>query len=150
VTANDRQSSQLDRRRDRASAAARAAEKAQAGITELDRRLQTNATMANQQTQARRNAVAEADRLKRSLKVVTRERDRLTKARKKAAARAEKSKAKSAAAEAKYSKTVLAEMIRREKEKDRAGQSGRSSRKSPVGTKNSEPVNAVEKSRIRS
>jgi hypothetical protein len=110
----------LNRRRDQASAAATAAEKAQAGVTELDNRLKTNATLTTQQSQALRNAVAEANRLKRALKAAAKEKDQLTKARKKAVDKAAKSKAKAAEAEAKYDKTVLAELVRREKEKDRA------------------------------
>jgi hypothetical protein len=118
-TTSDRPSP-LDRRRDQASAATAAAEKAQAGVTELDNRLQTNASLTQQHAQALRNAVAEANRLKRALKTAGKERDRLTRARKKAVTRAKASAAKSAAAEAKYSKTVLADLVRREKEKDRA------------------------------
>jgi hypothetical protein len=110
----------LDRRRDQAVAAAGAAEKAQAGVTELDHRLETNANLTRQQSQALRNAVAEANRLKRALKAGTKERDRLTKARKKAVTRAGRAKAKAGSADAKYSRTVLAELVRREKERDRA------------------------------
>jgi chromosome segregation ATPase len=111
--------STLDSRRDKASAAATAAEQAQAGVNELDHRLETNATLRTQQAQALRNAQAEAARLKRSLKAVAKEQDRLTAARKKAAARVDKAKAKQKAAEAKYDKVVLADLVRREKERDR-------------------------------
>ena len=45
VTSSDRQPSQLDRRREQAASAATAAEKAQAGVTELDNRLRTNASL---------------------------------------------------------------------------------------------------------
>src|SRR4051812_39938517 len=120
ATATDRRSTQLDRRRDQATAATEAAEKARARVTELDNRLQTNANMTRQQTQAWRNAMAEANRLKRALKTGAKEKERLTKARRKAKARTEKVRAKAEAAEARYEKTVLAEMVRREKERDRA------------------------------
>jgi hypothetical protein len=122
-TTTDRPSSPLDGRRDQAAAAAVAAEKAQAGVAELDHRLATNANLTRQQSQALRNAVAEANRLKRALKAGTKERDRLTKARKKAVTRADKAKAKAESADAKYSKTVLAELVRREKERDRVAAS---------------------------
>jgi chromosome segregation ATPase len=122
-TTTDRSSSPLDRRRDQAAAAAGAAEQAQAGVTELDHRLATNANLTRQQSQALRNAVAEANRLKRTLKAGKKERDRLTKARKKAATRAGKAKAKAESADEKYSRTVLAELVRREKERDRASAS---------------------------
>jgi chromosome segregation ATPase len=128
----------LNRRRDQASAAATAAEKAQAGVTELDNRLKTNATLTTQQNQALRNAVAEVNRLKRSLKAAAKEREQLTKARKKAVDKAAKSKAKAAEAEAKYDKVVLADLVRREKEKDRAASpsasNGKASRPAPEQT----------------
>ena len=119
-TTADRHSAQLDRRRDQASAAATAAKKAQKGVTELDSLLKKNASTTRQQTQALRNAVAEVDRLKRALKTATKERGRLTKARSKAAARADKALATSRAAESKYDRSVLADLVRREKAKDRA------------------------------
>jgi hypothetical protein len=120
-TTSDQQSTPLDRRRDRAADAARSAEQAQAGVTELDHRLQTNASMTTQQKQALRNAEAEVARLKRALKTGAKERDRLTRAHKKAADRAGRAQAKSKAAEAKYDKSLLADLVRREKAKDLAG-----------------------------
>jgi chromosome segregation ATPase len=119
-TTTDRPSSPLDRRRDQASTTAHAAEKAQAGVTELNNRLQTNTNLTTQQSQALRNAEAEANRLKRSLKAGVKERDRLTKAHKRAVAQADKAKAKAKAADEKYSKAVLADLVRREKQKDAA------------------------------
>jgi len=119
TTTTDRRSP-LERRRAAASAAAGAAEKARARVAELDRRLQTNATMTTEQSQALRNATAEVARLKRALKGVARERDGLAKDRRKAAGRADKAGAKAKRADDKYSKSMLAEMIRREKDKDLA------------------------------
>ena len=119
-TTSDRYSAQLKRRRDQASAAATAAKEAQEGVAELDSLLRTNASTTSQQTLALRNAVAEVGRLKRALKTATKERDRLTKARKKAAARADKARATSKAAESKYDRSVLADLVRREKANDRA------------------------------
>jgi chromosome segregation ATPase len=118
----------LDSRRDKAATAAGAAEKAQAGVTELDNRLQTNASLTTQQTQALRAAQAEANRLKRSLKLTAKERTRLTAARKKATAKVAQARKKQQAAEAKYDKVVLADMVRREKERDRAQKSTGSTR----------------------
>jgi hypothetical protein len=109
----------LDSRREKSAAAHAAAEKARAGVTELEQRLQNNSSLTKQQTQALRNAVAEANRLKRALKNAAKERTRLTKERKRAQSRAEKSEAKAKAAEARYDKSVLAEMVKREKERDR-------------------------------
>ena len=116
----DRPSVQLDRRRGRAAAATAAVDQAKAKVTELDDRLSTNADTVKSQKQAMRNAVAEADRLKRLVKAGAKERDRLAKARKKAAARVDKAQAKAKTAEARYDKSVLAEMVRREKDRDRA------------------------------
>ena len=112
--------SPLDNRRAKSTAANAAAEKARAGVTELEHRLQTNANQIEQQTQALRHAEAEAKRLKRALKVADAERARLTKQRAKAAARAEKAQARAQAAEAKYDQVVLAELVKREKARDRA------------------------------
>ena len=75
---------QLDRRRAQSAAAGAAAEKARLAVTELDNRLRTNTELAQQQSQALRNAEAEVKRLKRSLKTQERDRVRLTKAHKKA------------------------------------------------------------------
>jgi hypothetical protein len=111
---------QLDRRREQSAGAEAAAEKARATVEELDRRLHTNDEMTRQQTQALRNAEAEAKRLKRSLKTQARDHARLVKARQKAAAKAAKTRSRAAALDEKYSKSVLADLIRREKEKDRA------------------------------
>jgi seryl-tRNA synthetase len=76
-------------------------------------------------------AVEEADRLKRSLKAASKRRTELTKERRKAAAKAEQARAKAAAAEAKYDKEVLAELVRREKEKDRAAPPGKELQPAP-------------------
>jgi len=120
VTSSEQQSSQLDRRREQATSAASAADKAQSGVTELDNRLQTNTSMTRQQKQALRNAEAEVTRIKWSLKAAAKERDQLTRARKKAVAKVDKARIKAEAADAKYEKSVLADMVRREKIKDRA------------------------------
>jgi hypothetical protein len=119
-TTSDRYSAQLDRSRERAAAAAKAAEKAQAGVTDLDNRLQTNASLTKQQTQAMRNAVAEVNRLKRAIKVGAKERGRLIKARRRAVAKVGRAQAKQKSAESKYDRSVLADMVRREKARDRA------------------------------
>ncbi|MGX6606649.1 hypothetical protein ACWKSP_31675 [Micromonosporaceae bacterium Da 78-11] len=111
---------QLDRRRQQSATAETAAEKARKALTELDQRLHTNVELTRQQTQALRNAEAEARRLKRSLKTQSRDQARLTKARQKAAAKVDKTRSRAAALDEKYSKSLLADLIRREKEKDRA------------------------------
>jgi chromosome segregation ATPase len=120
VTATDRRSSQLDRRRDQASAAADAAQQARAAADQLKARLETNATLERQHSKALGNASAEVTRLKRALKAVGEERKRLSKEHDKAGAKAKKAAAKSEDAEARYEKTVLADLVRREKQRDRS------------------------------
>src|SRR4051794_1965287 len=89
----------LDTRRDKSAAARTAADQAKAAVTELDHRLETNAGLTREQSQALRNAQAEVARLERSLKNAAKERKRLTKQRAKAVAKAAKAKTKAAAAE---------------------------------------------------
>ncbi|HET6482054.1 MAG TPA: hypothetical protein VFG35_18760 [Actinoplanes sp.] len=113
-------SKQLDRRREQSAAAKNAAERTRTTVTELDNRLRTNAELTQQQTQALRNAEAEIKRLRRSLKTQARDKERLDKAHRKAVSQAAKAQAKSSAIEAKYGKILLAEMVDREKERDRA------------------------------
>jgi hypothetical protein len=113
-------SNQLDRRREQTAAAHTAVERTRTTVTELDNRLRTNADLTTQQKQALRNAEAEARRLKRALKTQARDKDRLEKAHRKAVARAGKAESKAAALEKKYGKSLLDDLIRREKERDRA------------------------------
>ena len=116
---------QLDRRRDRSEVAASRAGEARAKVTELENRLQTNAELTQQHTQALRNAEAEVKRLKRVLKTQQRDRDGLLKAKTKAAAKVKAAERRAATAEGKYDKSVLADMVHREKERDRAAAKGR-------------------------
>ena len=109
----------LDRRRGKADAAGAAAAKAATAVTDIDRQLETIANLTEQQRQARYRVVEEAERLKRSLKAAGKRRAELVKDRKKAVAKAERARARAAAAESKYDKEVLADLVRREKEKDR-------------------------------
>jgi chromosome segregation ATPase len=110
----------LDRRRAKAGSANAAAAKAQDAVTDIDRQLETVANLVTEQEQALRRAVQEADRLKRSLKAASKRRTELDKERRKAVAKADRAREQAAAAEAKYDKEVLADLVRREKEKDRA------------------------------
>jgi hypothetical protein len=111
---------QLDRRREQNMAAKYAAEKAHTAVTDLANRLQTNADLTQQQTLALRNAEAEAKRLKRALKTQARDRNRLEKAHQKALSKAAKASRRAEDMDDKYSKSVLADMVRREKERDQA------------------------------
>lgn len=113
----------LDRRRDKAGTAAAAATQAQAAVTDIDHQLETLASLTEQQQQALHRTVEETARLKRSLKAAAKRRAELAKERRQAVAKADRARSKAAAAEAKYDKEVLADLVRREKEKDRAGSS---------------------------
>ncbi|MFI7539922.1 hypothetical protein [Actinoplanes sp. NPDC049599] len=115
----------LDRRRDKAGSAGAAAVAARTAVTDIDHQLKTVANLAEQQQLALHRAVEETARLKRSLKAAGKRRSELVMERKKAAARADRARAKAAAAEAKYDKELLADLVRREKEKDRASRTGR-------------------------
>ncbi|WP_250002401.1 hypothetical protein [Actinoplanes sp. M2I2] len=113
-------SKQLDRRREQSAAANAAAERSRTTVTELENRLRTNADLTRRQTEALRNAEAEAKRLKRSLKTQARDKDRLEKAHRKAVARAGKAQSRAATLDDKYGKSLLSDLINREKERDRA------------------------------
>ncbi|GAA3955321.1 hypothetical protein [Actinoplanes auranticolor] len=110
----------LDRRRDKAGTASAAATAAEAAVTDIDRQLETLTSLAEQQQQALRRATEEAKRLKRSLKAAEQRRAELAKDRRRAVAKAGRARAKADLAEARYDKEVLAELVRREKEKDRS------------------------------
>ena len=109
--------STLDSRRDKVTAATTAAEQAEEGVAQLDHRLQANATLAKQQKQVLRNAKAEIARLKLALTGIEQEKAQLTTARKKAVARAKRARNKREKAEAKYDRLLLADIVRREKER---------------------------------
>ena len=110
----------LDRRRAKAAETSAAAEKARTAVTDIDRQLETVGNLTTEQEQALRQAVQEAARLKRSLKAAGKRRAELVKERKKAVAKADRARDRAEAAETKYDKEVLADLVRREKEKDRA------------------------------
>lgn len=109
----------IDRRREKADAAGTAAGQAQTAVTDIDNQLKTIASLTDQQEQSLRRAQDEAARLKQALKAAAKRKAELVKQRKKAVVRAGRASAKAKAAEAKYDKEVLAEIVRREKEKDR-------------------------------
>ena len=117
MTATDRT---IDRRRDRAGAAGAAADQAAAAVTGIDSQLKTLADLTEHQQQSLRHAVDEAARLKQALKAARKRRTVLLKAREKAEARAEKARSRARGAEERYDKELLAELMRLEKEKDRA------------------------------
>lgn len=122
----------LERRRDKAAAASAAADKAQAAVTDVDNQLKTLAGLTGQQEQSLRRAVDEAARLKRALKAAAKRRAELVKERKKAVAKANRARRKAKAAETKYDQEVLSDLVRREKERDRAAPDAAGSRADPA------------------
>ncbi len=112
--------SKLHRRRDKAQAAKAAADKARAGVTQLDDQLKANATQTQNVETALQRAQEEVARLKKALKASIKERAKLRSARKRAQDVAGRTQRRAETAEAKYDKIVLAELVRREKDKDRA------------------------------
>jgi hypothetical protein len=110
----------LDRRREKAAQAGAAAAQARSAVTDLDHQLDTVRNLAEQQKQRLRQALDETARLKRSIKAAAKRRDELVKQRKKAVAKADQARGKAAVAETKYDKEVLADLVRREKEKNRS------------------------------
>jgi chromosome segregation ATPase len=139
----------LDRRRDKAGTASAAAAAADAAVTDIDRQLETLSSLTEQQQGALRRAAEETERLKRSLKAAGKRRAELAKERKKAVAKAEQARAKADLAEAKYDKEVLAELVRREKEKDRAAgaPSARSPRRAAADPPPEKPDEATQSAR---
>ena len=130
----------LDRRRDKAGAAGATAAKAEAAVTDIDRQLETVKSLTEQQEQALHRAVEEAERLKRSIKAAGKRRAELVKERQRAVTKAEQARAKADAAEAKYDKEVLADLVRREKEKDRASSSEPAPEEQSTAGKELEPA----------
>jgi hypothetical protein len=114
------QASTLDRRRDKAQAAKDAADAVRAGLAELDAKLKAGLALAKQHQDAFRRAQVELTRLKKQLKVAAKDNDKLTAARKKAKAALAKVEVRAKTAETRYDEVVLADIVRREKDRDRA------------------------------
>jgi chromosome segregation ATPase len=110
----------LDRRRDKAQGAKDTADKARDHVADLDARISTNAGQAQQDQAALHQAQDEVTRLKRALKTAAKEDAVLQTRRKKASTAAVKAEVKAKAAEAKYDQAMLADMVRREKARDRS------------------------------
>jgi chromosome segregation ATPase len=106
----------LDRRRDRADVARKAAEAAQARVADLDARLAAGEEQLREHEAALEAARQEITRRKKAIKATGKQRGKLQKARDAAWRAAAKSRRKAVAADAKYDKVVLAEMVRREKD----------------------------------
>jgi chromosome segregation ATPase len=112
--------STLDRRRDKAQTAKDAVDNARAEAATVDAHLKDTASRTRQHREALKRAQAEVARLKKDLKAFTKEHGKLTAARKKARAAVAKAANRLKTAEAKYDQVVLADIIRRERDRDQA------------------------------
>lgn len=145
------QGSKLDRRREKARAAKAAADAAQQRLSGLDDGLAVNAAQTQEQETALRRAGDEVSRLKKALKASAKKNRQLTASRKKAAASVAKTQQKADAAEGKYDKALLADMVRKERNRDLAAHEGAAARtasssaKPTVGSPPERPVAATAK-----
>lgn len=121
----------LDRRRDKRQLAMTTKDAALADVASLDEQLTTNAgalTGYEADLQATLDRVAT---VKKTIKATTKDRDRLRTERKKAGKVAAKAEQRATAAEAKYDRAVLADMLRREKDNDLSAHTPSSSGTTP-------------------
>lgn len=127
------ESSTLERRRGRSLAANQAAEQARADAQRAEAQLEANTAQTAEHETALQHAMDEAARLRKALKALTKQRGKLRSARKEARRSASKAQRRARTAEAKYDRSVLAEMVRREKEGDRADAGQRPTDPEPSG-----------------
>jgi hypothetical protein len=120
--------STLDRRREKAKAAKATADAAQQRLSGLDDGLAANAAQTQEHETALRRASDEVSRLKKALKASAKKNQQLTASRKKVAASVAKTQQKAYAAEGKYNKALLADMVRKERNRDLAAHEGASAR----------------------
>jgi chromosome segregation ATPase len=145
------QGSKLDRRREKAKAARATADAAQQRLSGLDDGLAANTAQTRELEIALRRASDEVSRLKKALKASAKKNQQLTASGKKAAASVAKAQQEAYAAESKYDKAVLADMVRRERNRDLAAHEGASTRtasssaKPTVGSSPERPVAATTK-----
>ena len=122
------QGSTLDRRREKAKAAKATADAAQQRLSGLDDGLAANAAQTQEHETALRRASDEVGQLKKALKASAKKNQQLTASRKKVAASVAKTQQKAYAAEGKYNKALLADMVRKERNRDLAAHDGASAR----------------------
>lgn len=138
--------SPLERRRRRADDAQVALDRARAAVADVDARLQANGRQSQDDDAALQRARDEVARLKAALKDGAKDRARLVKERKRLSADATESARKAKAAEAKYDRVVLTEMVRREKQANKssggatAGDSAVGERTQPASAEAGQPA----------
>jgi chromosome segregation ATPase len=110
--------SALDRRREKLQANKTAARAAIDAIADLDARLDHNSSQTREYEAALQAAVDQVAALKKAIKAAGKQQVQLDSARKDAQRAAAQAQQRAAAAEAKYDRAVLAEIVRREKDHD--------------------------------
>ena len=115
--------SELDVRRGRAQAAKAAAEAARSRLEQVDDQLNATAAEVREHETALRRASDEVQRRKEAVKAGGRRQKQLTAVRGKVASAVAKAQQKARAAEQKYDKAVLADLVRRERDRDLAAHS---------------------------
>lgn len=115
--------STLDQRREKARVAQEVADRALESVTAIDAQLAANTAQTERDQAGLRHARDEIVRLKHALKTAAKDRNTLRKRQGKAGAAALKAKARAQRAEKRYDQEVLVEIVRREKDRDRAAAS---------------------------
>jgi hypothetical protein len=110
--------SALDRRRDKMQATSRIAVAAAAKVDALDKQLDADTNKRHRHEATLKSALDSVAVQKKALKATTKDRDRHRAARRAARSAAAKARRSAVAAEAKYDRAVLADMVRREKDHD--------------------------------
>ena len=132
-TGSSEKTSQLERARGKSTKARQTLDQARRKVDEIDGQLGRNAARTSQDEAVLRAAEAQVKQLKRALKDASKERQRLLTDRKRATGAVDKAQDKVRSTEAKYDRAVLADLIERQKQQDRAGAgSAGSSDGSPV------------------
>jgi hypothetical protein len=108
----------LDRRRQKMQATRTAAQDAGAAVDELDTRLDTNSSETREHEAALHTALDRVAALKKAIKAAGKQNSRLASSRKDARRAAARAQQRAAGAEARYDRAVLADMLRREKDRD--------------------------------
>lgn len=108
----------LDRRRAKLQETRAGVEAAGQAVSRLDEQLDGNATKHREHEGALQAALDQVASLKKAIKSVEKESGRLQTGRKRAGRKAAEAGQRAASAEAKYDRAVLADMLRREKDRD--------------------------------
>ena len=117
-TATTVERSALNRRREKLQANKAAARAAIDAVADLDARLDHNSSQTRENEAALQAALDQVAALKKAIKATGKQKVQLDSARKDARRAAAQAQQRAAAAEAKYDRAVLAEIVRREKDHD--------------------------------